>query len=459
MTEVDKGLTDEERKVMSGLSVLLDAGGTRDAIEVVLDAGGLRRALSSLSQRSLLETHVGEHGMEYGQNAMLQDFYYSFLGRSERRAMHHRAALYYEAEEPDLLKAAQHFLRAGEDEKALTLVTEAVGDLINKGQARPLLSLLKEVDVFRVTGAQRVKVRLALSQVQVTFGEYASAQEACQKALSELALLPVNEEVRELHAHACRWLARVHELRGEYGDALHWVRQGLAALQEQENSEAIELRLMAGLIHVRQGHYAEALDECRQGLRIAQTVNAPAVLARAYNLLGVIHLSDTTQLAIDPLQRAIALYEQVGDIRGQATSFNLMAGAYFNLGQWDQAEAIIGSRVRFFEKVGDAYTAFSPVTTGGHCVESGRLDDAQIFITGAGDARAEWGLPYVRGVLHNNLGAVYIQRGELEAAEVHLQTASPVSSRHSRVISSRIVSSFSPRRPGRWQIGGSEGSR
>jgi hypothetical protein len=121
MQEIDSGLTEEERAVMGALSVLLGYSGTRGAIEAVLDGQNVRRTLRDLSERHLLNVREDEKGYNYKLNALVRYFYYDSLSGHQRQEMHRRAGAYYEAEEPDLPKAALHFERAGEAEQAARL--------------------------------------------------------------------------------------------------------------------------------------------------------------------------------------------------------------------------------------------------------------------------------------------------------------------------------------------------
>ena len=49
----------------------------------------------------------------YQQHAIVQAFYYDALEPHERQALHLRAAEHHEAAEPDLVRAARHYLYAG----------------------------------------------------------------------------------------------------------------------------------------------------------------------------------------------------------------------------------------------------------------------------------------------------------------------------------------------------------
>ena len=148
--QVDKNLSETEKAVLGAIAALLGYAGTRDAIEAVLDDDGIQRPLRALTDRHLLIISEGSRGREYGLHSMLQAFYYGALGRRQRREMHGRAAEYYEMEEADILKAAIHYERAGQYEKAAQLTVNHTWRLINLGQAERLRRLLDEFKAGQV---------------------------------------------------------------------------------------------------------------------------------------------------------------------------------------------------------------------------------------------------------------------------------------------------------------------
>ncbi|HSQ39051.1 MAG TPA: tetratricopeptide repeat protein, partial [Anaerolineales bacterium] len=164
--------------------------------------------------------------------------------------------------------------------------------------------------------AQRQDVYTALAEIQITIGQYDQAHEHLENALA----LSVRSEDGKGQVHVCRWMAQMHELRGEYDEALGWVQKGLRILNNQRTSDAAELRLIAGLIHTRRGNYDEATAQFQDALHIARYLDEAAARARAHNGLGVIRLRDDFAAAIDHFQQAFMLYEHAGDISGQAKS-------------------------------------------------------------------------------------------------------------------------------------------
>ncbi len=264
MNEVDESLSEDEREVMSTVALLLGYPGTRDAIETVLDGGSVRRALRDLGQRHLLSVGQGQWGKEYGQHALLQTFYYDLLGRRERRDMHCRAGEFYEAEEPDALKAARHYERGGEGERAAQLATDDVWTLINQGQARALNSLLEQFAARKLPPELWAAVNVARGEIGTLQRENQLAQDSYQEALTGLDTLPDSPQVRKLYARACRGMGDL--LRYESPErALDWLRRGLDKLDAANPREQAALYLKMSTAQMYLGDYEAASKAVQKG--------------------------------------------------------------------------------------------------------------------------------------------------------------------------------------------------
>ncbi len=270
------------------------------------------------------------------------------------------------------------------------------------------------------TIAQRQQINASLGELLTSTGQYEPALEHLQEALALANALNDNDA----KARACRWMARLHENRSEYGLALDWIEQGLNALGNRETAAKAELLAIAGLIHTRQGNYDHALEQCQQSLSIAETLHELASLAFAYNLRGIIQLTrGNSTPAMGDFQRSLELYDQVGDIHGQARAYNVIANVYFNRGQWPEADHYYRQARDIFNQTGDVYNqAFVDNNLGGISLNQGRLVEAlQFYQEALNDLRKIGGSLYVLGVLHMNLGAAFIKQEEVDAAVHHLR--------------------------------------
>jgi class 3 adenylate cyclase/predicted ATPase len=368
------------------------------------------------------------------QHTLMQEVCYESLLARTRREYHRQIAQFLEINRSEPHSSAgdtallAHHAYAGQDwPRALIYQAEA-------GQhAQQLFANHEAIDHFSKalhcagqlppedTAAQRLAIHTALGELLTTIGQYAPAQEHLNAART----LALEREDVNATAHGCRWLARLHELRGEYPAAIDWVWKGLRALEGRATADAAEMLITAGLIHTRQGDYDSALDMCQEALRIAQSLDEVAVLARAYNLLGhITRLSGQSAMAIKDFEMGLGLYERAGDLHGQAMSHNLIANVYFDTGHWQAAHERYRQARSAFDLLGDVYNrAFADNNLGGIALNQGRLDEALDDYHSALEALARiGGSEYVLGVLHNNLGAAYVRRGEIEAGRDHLFT-------------------------------------
>lgn len=364
ITELDSTLDDDERKVMEAVAVLLGYPGTRNAIETVLDSGGIRRLLRDLTDHYLLLLNKGQLERAYSEHAMVQTFYYDSLSRSRRRAMHRLAAEYYEVEDPDPFKTALHYFHAGDYEKAARFAAGDVWAMINRGQARPLRPLLTRLEQGQMEKETRAKINLALGEVCAFLGQREQAEASYQAALTALERLPASSATRLLQAKICRGLGDLLRYESQ-SIALDWFRRGLTFADETETEERVALLLKIstlqmygedtetalagvqqsfsllppgpgwlrlgaltnlGIIYYRQGKLTEAVNAIEEGLVISRSLNRLFTTAVLWNNLGVFkdEMGDWPG-SIEAYQEALALSEQLGDVRNQ-----IRAGA--NLG-------------------------------------------------------------------------------------------------------------------------------
>jgi tetratricopeptide (TPR) repeat protein len=272
------------------------------------------------------------------------------------------------------------------------------------------------------TIADRQYIYITLGELLTTTGQF----EAARDYLDQAVALAEEQDDRDSKARACRWIARIYENQGEYQPALSWIQKGLFALASQETAEFVELMLIAGLINTRQGDYENALTLCHSSLEIAQKINAPTVVARAYNLLGVItRLRGNSAEAIEHFQKSYELYKAAGDIHGQALAQNQIATAHFDLGQWREADHYYRQARAIFNQLGDIYNSMAiDNNLGGIALNQGQLDEALIFFEEALRTQEQIGRSlWILGVLHMNLGHTFVRRGEASAARQHLETS------------------------------------
>ncbi len=365
-------------------------------------------------------------------HSLLQEVAYNSLSVSSRKTYHRLVAAFLEDGRtsgwgdvdslPPLIahhaymgedwpRALKYQLMAGQQAQHLSANQDAIGHFLKARHCAVQLD-------GSATAAARQKIHLALSQLYIGTGQYDQALEH----------LPVAYELAESNHDAagktavCRWRARLHELKGEYPQAFTWIEKGLADETQRQTAEYAQILLIAGLIHIRQGQQDEALEQCLVALEIAEHLGEVTALARAYNLLGITALRSDSHEAIERFQQAFALYQQAGDVQGQATSNNLIANAYFNLGHWRKADFHYRQALRIFEQIGDIYNqAVAYNNLGGIAKNRGQIEEALTYYQeGLQLAEKIGGSAWMVGVFHMNLGATFVLRQEAPQAYHHL---------------------------------------
>jgi serine/threonine protein kinase/tetratricopeptide (TPR) repeat protein len=353
MKEVDEGLSEEEREVMSGLAVLAYPG-TRDALTAVLDGASVRRTLTDLVSRYLVLVAEGDYGREYSQHALVQSFYYDLLEKRERQAMHQRAAAFYENEEPDPLRAARHSVRAGQEIKAAQLVTADVWAIVNRGQARPLRQLLAEDFAERGLPPELwASILLARGQVYALLGETMAARASYDAALNKVSALPDSPAVLALKARVCLGLGELLQ-DDTPPEALEWLNRGLNVLGvgKTDARDEAALFIRKGVVQFTLGHAAPAVEALQDGLALLSQ-EASALRATALNHLGIIALiqGDTAQ-GRDYLERALEMERQLNNYWGMATIWHNIGFSLEIEGRWAEAAAYFQQEREMAERLG-----------------------------------------------------------------------------------------------------------
>ncbi len=225
-------------------------------------------------------------------------------------------------------------------------------------------------------------------------------------------------------ARACRWMARVYELRGDYAAAFEWVDQGLLALTGRDATVTADLRAIAGLIHARQGQLDKAEEQARAAATLAQAQTDLKAWARAEGLLGFVALRrGLLPAAAGHFQHALELYLRTGDIQGQAVAHNQLANVYFGSGDWPTADHHYRQARATFDQIGDRYNrAIADNNLGGLALPQGRFDEALQFYQTAVQTSEQIGAPtYLLGMMEMNLGAAFIRLRQPATAREHLQ--------------------------------------
>lgn len=345
------------------------------------------------TQRQQLHRSISEALLQQQPDAVTQIAHHSFLGEL-------------------WVLALEYNVRAGEQAKQLHANQQSI-DFFQK--ALESAQHLPQSD----TAEERKHIHLSLGELLVSTGQYDQANEHLKTALA------LSREQNDPHyeARCCRWFGRSHEVRGEYAVAMTWLNRGFGIVEGMDSLEEAELSLVAGLINYRQGNFDEALAVCERGLRVNLSLEDAAIRGRLYNVMGAVKLRNDPDHAIDLFRQSLELQERLGNIFGQATSYNLIANWHFARSEWQQADEFYRRALDMFTQTGNIYNqVVIGNNLGGIAQKQGRLEAALAYYQRT-LRRLEQigGSLWIFGVLHMNLGNTYLYMKDLREAVEQLE--------------------------------------
>jgi class 3 adenylate cyclase/tetratricopeptide (TPR) repeat protein len=216
----------------------------------------------------------------------------------------------------------------------------------------------------------------SLGDVRHRAGELKKAHDAYTAARRLLSGDPVRE------ARLLLKEAQISDLVGRASDALRWIRRGQRALEGIEGREAArqraQLRVWYAVVRQAQGRAAEAIKWCHHAIAEAQAAGDRDALAHAYYTLDWALVTQGRSDGNRYSWQALAIYEELGDLIGQATVLNnLGAWAYFE-GRWRDARDLYERARSAHERAGDPVSAaYGLVNVGEILSDQGRVGEAE----------------------------------------------------------------------------------
>jgi class 3 adenylate cyclase/tetratricopeptide (TPR) repeat protein len=363
------------------------------------------------------------------RHAVVRDVAYEGLPYRRRQELHRsaaqiltRAAGVSPETVADLL--ALHYARARDHALAWHYGVIA-GDRAREAFANPeaaanyVLALDAARRVPDIPEDHRASVLTHLGDVREQDGEFADALDAYRQATSLRRHDPLGRARLALRR------ARARERMGSYAVALRETTAGLSALAEGgrpvDGAEAAKLRaqlvVFSAVVRQAQERPRAARALAARGVDMARAAGDPRALARAYMVLHWAQRASGEPHRESYGEMALALYEELGDTTGVASSTsNLGIERYFE-GRWDEAADLYARARTAFLRIGNAVqAAMCGANMGELLVSQGRLDEAEPVLSDAG--RVLRASAFVDGATfaEQQLGRLLARRGETDAA-------------------------------------------
>ncbi len=373
-----------------------------------------------------------ERGVLRFSHALIRDVAYESLPFRRRRTLHARAGEIIaegaadSTEVSDLL--ALHF-HAAEHPAETWLHARIAGD-----RARHNSAPVEAVRFYRwaaragrmlpgISPADRALVGEQLGDMLELNGLYDDAA----AAFAEARRLTAGDAMRV--ASLLKKEGWVRERAGRYSAALSWYTRALKAIPEQRTGDdgarlRTQLVMSYGAARARQGRFAESLPHLLKAAEEAERLGDMTTLAHVYYLLDW----SMTDMGHPDAQRyrglALPIYQELGDLVGEATVLNnLGIDAYYE-GRWDESLAFYQRSRDVCRRAGHVMMDVTALNNIGEILsDQGRLVEAQeVFEEAAGICRS-LRFPVGHALALSNLGRVASRAGRYDEARERLAEA------------------------------------
>lgn len=194
-----------------------------------------------------------------------------------------------------------------------------------------------------------------LGQVRFRLGEFDRAEGAYRSARQHAR----GDALALANIHLLT--AKVRVRAGSYPDALRWLSRGLGEIagDDSTTAQALAAQLCVWQAYVRheQGRQRDAIRRALDAIARAESVDAKEVLAGGYHQLDRANIANGCFDYEWAALRALAIWEEIGDLNGQAIVQNHLGIRAYFLGDWPAARACYERARSLFDRIGDTWNA------------------------------------------------------------------------------------------------------
>ena len=370
LLEIYQQLDEDERAVMSALSILQGMAETREAVEVIADINIVLPPLVSLQDRHLILTQYSGNEHFYSLHSIVNNFFYQLLSARERESLHFRAASFFESK-GNYLQAATHYEKSGKVDKAAELTIRWSRHAIARGETGIVSSIVNRL----------IEKHIALLN---------------EKQITDLFLIK----------------GVVHRKCGQYQKAFSAFEFGIT--QSSDLASQAQLQYEIAATYESLGAYSDAEKHYSQSLQLSQELKNSHIPASAYGGLGWCALRQgETEKAIIYFQKELDLIAPFENSRDIATTKFNMGVAFIQQKRYDQAKEMLELSRASFQKIGGRLRKAQADTNLGYIYgqlgnESKQLD----LYTKALQEFSQLGDLEDQNILFYNLAEIFIKKGD-----------------------------------------------
>jgi class 3 adenylate cyclase/tetratricopeptide (TPR) repeat protein len=238
----------------------------------------------------------------------------------------------------------------------------------------------------------------------------------------------------------------LYEHRSKYSSALRLYGRALKYLSDARitvDPELAEISVAYAGARFRQAKYRDCMTWCARARKEAQASGNRSGLARA------LHTMDLCAISLEENNgafgyRALAIYEELGDLGGQSTVLNNLGTAAFYHGQWLESLDLYGRAIDIAVRAGDKVRECQAKNNMAEIyIDQGRVAEAEPLLE---TLRGQWAaipFPFGEAVAVLNLGRAAMRGSDYDkAAGLFEQAESQFSDMHSMYYLSECESSL-----------------
>lgn len=216
--------------------------------------------------------------------------------------------------------------------------------------------------------------------------------------------------------------------QGNFSQALLRTSRAIEAVKGRPGRGAAaaraKLSVTYGGVRYLQNRRRESIEWCRRAARDAKRAHARDVLAQAYQTLDLA-LTENGEIEKATYSRlALQIFEELGDIRNQASTLNNLGLIAHARSQWDESRRLYERSLELFAAIGDrAKVSIAKFNISEILCDQGRYDEAEPFLREVLRIWRAAGADLDAASAKAELGKLLGRRGDFEAARQMLASA------------------------------------
>jgi len=326
------------------IDLAIDAGaGTEDELLDAIDEG---------VKASVLQLTAERGGDRYSfQHVKMAEVLRESVNPRRLKKIHESVARAIERSTPEALaEIATHYDQGGVTAKAYSFALQAADRAKTVYAHQEATEFLRVAERNADTPAALAEVRVRLAHIAEAIGHYDEAEELCDLAIEWFS--GRGDEVRTLSLK--RFRERLRELLGQ--PARKTLEACLAlkedAVRLNSTDECVALLTMISQTYGRLGDQGGAERIAEECVKLAEGLDNSTLLADSLNRLAITLQDDHPEQAIELFNRALEIYGNAGDYRGQARCHNNLGVYYSSIGDWAQTQRELNTAITLARSAG-----------------------------------------------------------------------------------------------------------